>query len=175
MDGQMDRSAKFNLVATFATPEQARAALQALERKGVEAADIELFGPGIESGKRPVTNDEQQAIDMESTATVAKRFTAVSAALAVVGAVIGGVLGAVVSDGYGGGILAGVLGGFIVGGLLGFLWGGYGSLPVNEQFADTFQSEGGETKVAVHADDEQVIDLAKETLRGSDARSLEVV
>jgi outer membrane lipoprotein SlyB len=175
MDGQMDRSAKFNLVATYENPDKARAALQALERKGVEAADIELFGPGIASGKRPVTNDEQQAIDMRSTAAVGKRFTAVSAALAVVGAIVGGVLGAVVSDGYGGGILAGVLGGFIVGGLLGFLWGGYGSLPANEQFADTFQSDGGETSLAVHADDETVIDLARETLAGSDARRLEVV
>lgn len=161
------------LVATYATPEQARAALQMLERKGVEAGDIELFGPGIESGQRPVTNDEQNAVDMKSTAAVGKRFTATSAALAVVGAVIGGVLGGIVAD-DGTGILVGALGGFIVGGLLGFLWGGYGSLPVNDQFIDTFQSEGGETSLAVHAEDDSVIEAAREALQGSDARKLEV-
>jgi len=161
------------LVATYATPEQARAALQMLERKGVDAGDIELFGPGIESGQRPVTNDEQNAVDMKSTAAVGKRFTATSAALAVVGAVIGGVLGGIVAD-DGTGILVGALGGFIVGGLLGFLWGGYGSLPVNDQFIDTFQSEGGETSLAVHAEDDSVIEAAREALQGSDARKLEV-
>ena len=161
------------LVATYATPEQARAALQMLERKGVDAGDIELFGPGIESGQRPVTNDEQSEADLRSTAAVGKRFTATSAALAVVGAVIGAVLGGVVADDATG-ILVGAIGGFIVGGLLGFLWGGYASIPANEHFVDTFQSEGGETSVAVHAEDDHVIDLVREALAGSDASKVEV-
>lgn len=162
-----------NLVATYATPEQARAALQVLERKGVEAADIELFGPGMESGKRPVTNDEQHDVDMASTRAVAARFSATSFALALVGAVVGMVVAGVVSD-WSSGTVAGGLGGFIVGGLLGFLWGGYAALPFNEQFADTFGGDGGETSVAVHADDEHVIERARAALAGSDARTIEV-
>lgn len=162
------------LVATYASPEEARAALQLLERKGVEAAEIELFGPGVESGKRPVTNDEQHAVDMKATREVGKRFTVLSATLAVVGGIIGAVAGGLISDGWGTGVYAGAMAGVIVGGLLGFLWGGYGSLSANEDaFADTYQSEGGETCLAVRSSDD-VIDLVAEALRGSDPRSVEV-
>ena len=50
------RIADHNLVATYEGPDAARAALTMLERHGVEAGDIELFGPGVEAVHRPVTD-----------------------------------------------------------------------------------------------------------------------
>lgn len=44
--------------------EEARTALLALERKGVEAAEIELLGDGADRAHLPITNDEQQAADV---------------------------------------------------------------------------------------------------------------
>jgi hypothetical protein len=163
--------AAHNLVATYETPEQARAALQMLERKGLDGGAIELFGPGVAAAKGPVTGVRQGQTDMEATKAVGKRFSAVSAVVAVFGAVVGGLLGLVIG-GHGTEILVGALGGFIVGGLLGFVWGGFSALSVNEQWEETFDPATGETSVAVHSEDPAEIETAVEALRGSAARRL---
>jgi hypothetical protein len=160
------RMADHNVVATFESPDQARAALTLLERKGVEAGDIELFGPGAERAHQPITNDEQLEVDLQTTTVVAKRFSAISFVAAVVGAV-GYAAGAAT------GALVGALGGFIVFGLLGFLWGGYSGLAVDEEWADTFAAEG-EVSVAVHSAHEKEIEAAVEALKGTAAKRLAV-
>ena len=164
------RIADHNLVATYESPDEARAALTMLERHGVESLDIELFGPGIESAHQPITNDEQRKVDMDTTGDVAKRFSIVSFVAAVVGAVVVGVVGGLV--GHFTGAVVGALGGFIVFGLLGFLWGGYGTLPVSEEWADTYASSGGPTSLAVHATEEKEIDTALQALKGTAPKRL---
>ncbi|MCU1372851.1 MAG: hypothetical protein JWO68_137 [Actinomycetia bacterium] len=165
------RVADHNVVATFESPDQARAALTLLERKGVEAADIELFGPGAERAHRPITNDEQLEVDLQTTTVVAKRSSAIGFVAAVVGAVVVGVVGYAAGDGTG--ALVGALGGFIVFGLLGFLWGGYSGLAVDEEWADTFAAEG-EVSVAVHSAHEKEIEAAVEAFKGTAATRLAV-
>ena len=163
----MSKMAAHNVVATYRSPDGARAALTMLERKGVEGADIELFGPGMAAAERPMTNDELRHADMESTKDLGKRFTAVSFVVAVAGAGLGALLGYLIADGTTG-LLVGAIGGFIVGGLLGFLYGGYSNLPTNEQWEDTYAGEG-ETSLAVHSDDPGEIETALEALKGTDA------
>jgi hypothetical protein len=166
------RIADHNLVATYERPEDARAALTMLERHGVEAGDIELFGPGVEAAREPVTNDEQRGIDMDASGDMAKRFSAVSFAAAVVGALVVGVIGYLVGEGTG--AIVGAMGGFIVFGLLGFLWGGYANLPVSgEAWQETYAGTG-ETSLAVHSTDEAEIETALEALKGTDAKRLAV-
>jgi hypothetical protein len=165
------RIADHNLVATYDTPDEARAALTLLERHGVESGDIELFGPGMQNVPGPVTNDEQNKADMDAAGSLGRRFSAVSFVAAVVGLVAGAIVGAVV--GGGAGAVAGGLLGFIVLGLLGFLYGGYASLPVSgEAWEDTFASQGGSTSVAVHSAKESEITAAVKALAGSGARRL---
>jgi hypothetical protein len=159
------RIADHNLVATYDSPDAARAALTMLERHGVESLDIELFGPGIDSAHQPITNDEQRKVDMDATADVAKRFSIISFVAAVVGAVVVGVIGGMI--GHFTGAVVGALGGFIVFGYLGFLWGGYGSLPASDEWGDTYASAGGPTSLAVHAAREAEIDTALQALKGT--------
>jgi hypothetical protein len=165
------RFAEHNLVATYSSAEQARAALQMLERKGVEASDIELFGPGIEAAGQAMTNDEMHDADVALTTAVGKRLGVGIFAGAIIGAIIGVVLGAVI----GGNATAMTMGGFAgaaAGVALGFFWSGYSGLPVNEQFEETFQGPGGETSVAVHSSDPSEIETAVAALKGSDAKRL---
>jgi hypothetical protein len=169
--GAGSRIAAHNVVATYDSPDEARAALTLLERHGVESGDIELFGPGMASAHEPVTNDEQRNVDMDAAGALGKRFSVVSFVAAVVGAIAVGIVGAVVGGGTG--ALVGALGGFIVFGLLGFLWGGYASLPVSgEEWEETFASSGGRTSVAVHAEDQAEIDAAVQALKGTAPKRL---
>lgn len=160
-----------NVVATYASPDDARAALTMLERKGVEGADIELLGPGVARSQQPLTNEELREVDMEASKDIGKRFTAVSVVVSIVGIVVGGLLGWIIA-GDATGLLVGALGGWIVGGILGFLFGGYGSLPTNPQWEDTFASDHGETMLAVRSENPEDIEVALDALRGTDAKRL---
>lgn len=159
-----------NVVATYASPDEARAALTMLERKGVEGAEIELLGEGMARSQEPLTNDELRHVDMDAAGNLGKRFTIVSAIVAVVGTVVGALLGYLVAETTG--LLAGAFTGFLAGGYLGFLYGGYTGLPTNPQWEDTFVSDGGETLLAVRSENPQDIELALDALRGTDAKRL---
>lgn len=165
------RFAEHNLVATYSSAEQARAALTMLERKGVEATDIELFGPGIAGATRAMTNDEMHDADVGMTNAIGKRLGVGIFLGAVLGAILGVVLGAVIG-GTATGMTMGGFAGAAAGVALGFFWSGYSGLPVNEQFEETFQGPGGETSVAVHSSDPSEIETALQALKGSDATRL---
>jgi MFS family permease len=168
---EMSRVADHNVIATYPSPDEARAALVALERKGVEAADIELFGPGMEAATMPVTNDEQRGADMNAVGAVARR--------GVIGVVIGALLGALVgfviasiAGGSPGWQAGSALAGFVAGGPLGFLYAGYSGLSVSEEWGETFESTGGRTSVAVHATDRSEFERALDALRSTHADRL---
>ena len=168
--GNGSRFAAHNVVATYPSPDEARNALTMLERKGVEGADIELFGPGMAAADRPLTNDEMRKTDMDAAGDLGKRFTAVSAVVALAGGGLGALLGYLIA-GDATGLLMGAIGGVVVGGLLGFLYGGYANLPTNEQWEDTYAGEG-ETSLAVHSDDPGEIETALDALKGTKAKRL---
>lgn len=168
--GNGPRFAAHNVVATYPSPDEARSALTMLERKGVEGAAIELFGPGVAAADRPLTNDEMRKTDMGAAGDLGRRFVAVSAVVALAGGGLGALLGYLIA-GDATGALVGALGGVIVGGLLGFLYGGYGNLPTNEQWEDTYAGTG-ETSLAVHSDDPAQVESALDALRGTKAKRL---
>src|SRR2546421_11464507 len=107
------RFTEHNVVATFEDPEQARAALVLLERKGVEAGDIELEGPGMSAADQPVTNDEQRHADVATATTVEKRGVAGALMIGIAAAVVAGVIAAVVSGGSSGPIIGSAIAAFL--------------------------------------------------------------
>jgi hypothetical protein len=165
------RFATHNVVATFGGPDEARAALVMLERRGVEAGDIELFGPGMDGSELPLTNDEQRETDNAAITAIERRGILGILVGAVTGAVIGGGIAAVAS-GEAGPVLAGALAGALLVGALGFLWGGFSGMSASEQWGDTFAPGAGETSVAVHSDDAAEVETALEALRSAHARRL---
>jgi hypothetical protein len=165
------RIAAHNVVATFDGPAEARAALVALERKGVEAGDIELFGPGMSMAEVPVTNDEQREADLDALHEVEKRGVIGIGIGVVVGALIGGGIAALMGGGFAV-VVGSAIAAALLLGALGFLWAGFSGLSVNEQWEETFESTGGETSVAVHSDDEHEVEVALEALRHAKARRL---
>ena len=163
--------AAHNVVATFDGPDSARRALVLLERKGVEAGDIELFGPGMTTTEQPLTNDEQRSADDAALVEVEKR----GVAGIVLGAVAGAVFGGIVAGAAAGGataVVASALAGALLLGALGFLWGVFSGMSVNEQWAETFEGGEGETSIAVHSDDPAEVETALETLRRAHAHRL---
>jgi hypothetical protein len=165
------RIADHNLVATYESPDEARAALTLLERHGVESGDIELFGPGMDAARQPITNDEQRKVDLDASGAVGRNVVKFVVGFAIVLGVIGGVAGALVG-GKAVHTITGAVGGVVIGAALGLFYGGYTKLPVNEEWGETFESTGGQVSVAVHSGDQSEIDAALEALKGTAAKRL---
>jgi hypothetical protein len=136
------RFAEHNMIAVYPTVEKAREAVTRLERKGIEAGNIELLGAAAEGAAEPQTNLEQRQADMAVTGAVGKR--------SAVGIAIGGVIGAVVVAGaallvdaihdIGSSApvaLMGALGGALFGAFAGFFYGGATGLPVSDEWTAT--------------------------------------
>lgn len=166
--------APFNVVATYRSADEARAAITALERTGgVEAGDIELLG--ADGVGAPRTNEAQREVDLATTGAVARR----SGIGIVIGAVVGGLIGLVggylvfevfdlVSDTTTAGIAGAAIAGAAAGALLGLFYGGASGLPVSDAWGETFETvASGATCVAVHthqqAEAEAAIDALKQT------------
>jgi hypothetical protein len=175
-DSPNGRLAEHNLLATYPDAGRARAALLRLERRGVEAADIEVLGPGSSrGGPAPVavTNDEQGLVDMNVTGAVARRGGVGLVAGAALGALVAGLAAGIVAGGAAP-VLGAAVAGMMAGATLGFLYASYSGLPVNEQFEETFDEAAGATTVAVHSADPHEIDVALAALRDTDAVRLAV-
>ena len=172
------RFASHNMIAVYPTVEAAREAVTRLERKGIEAGNIELLGAAAEGASEPQTNLEQRKADMAVTGQVGKR----SAIGIVIGAVIGAVvigLAALLADALfdlgpdevvaGGGALAGAL----FGGYAGLFYGGATGLPVSDAWSETFEAvKEGQTAVAVHSQQADQVEDALEVLRDTGATRL---
>lgn len=173
-------TAAHNLVATYANVEQARHAIEVLERHGVEAGNISVLGDGMETTAAPETNEEQRATDLAVTGRVGKRALSGLVLGAIVGVLVGAGGGWAVHElldvgpnamavALGGGIALGAFGAYAGG-----WYGGASALPVSEAWADTFEAvRGGQTCVAVHAEDGGQIDKAAGAL--ADSKAVRVV
>jgi hypothetical protein len=172
------RFASHNMIAVYPTVEAAREAVTRLERKGIEAGNIELLGAGAEGANEPQTNVEQRRADMAMTGAVGKRSAIGIVIGAVVGAVVVG-LGALIADAIfdlgstavvvGGGALAGAL----FGAFAGFFYGGATGLPVSDAWSETFEAvKEGQTAVAVHAQQADQVEDALDALRDTGATRL---
>jgi len=169
--GGPSRFSEHNVIATFDAPQQARAALVVLERRGIEADDIELFGAGLRMAQLPVTNDELRDVDMGALVEIEKRGVVGGVIGAILGVLIGGGIALAVS-GSGAAVAGSAVAGALFLGAIGFLWGGFSGMSVNEQWGETFERAGGETSVAVHCHDAREEAVALEALRHARARRL---
>jgi hypothetical protein len=164
-----------DLLATYPSAEAARRAVTALERQGVEAADIELRGQAAVDASVPTDGDAMHNADSATTSKIGRRALSGGITGAVVGAVLGGLLGGLVVGGVGP-ALGGALAFAALAFGLGFFWGGASGLPVSEAWGDTFAAGEGETMVVVHLHDEAADrrDMLAEALRDAGARRLDV-
>lgn len=163
--------AEHNLLATFGDLQDARKAVQALERAGIEAGDVVLH-TGHEA---PATGAAARARDVAVTRHVGR--------WAAGGFVVGGLISAAViivvvnvigveprlTASVGSGIAAFLLGGAIVA-----FWSGAKEIPVNaEALEGTFGARStGEVAVAVHTSDAGRAGQAEDVLRSLQPRSL---
>jgi hypothetical protein len=163
--------AEHNLLATFADLEQARKAVQALERAGVEAGDVVLH-TGQEA---PASGAGARARDVAVTRHVGKWAAGgflvgglVFAAIVVVAINLIGVEPRMAAS-VGSGIAA-----FLLGGAIAAFWSGAKEIPVNaEALESTFGARtSGDVAVAVHTSHADRATQAEDVLRSLDPRSL---
>ncbi len=154
-----------NVVATFDHLDQAREAVLALGRAGIEADKVSMVGKQVEE----VASDPDTRLrDLDVTGEVGKKAILGGTA----GTVIGGLAGAAafvipgVGPAVGTGIWAAVAAGGVAGGAVGGMVGGVASIDLNDEWELTFQDalQGGKVLVAVHADDAEQATRARGTL-----------
>jgi hypothetical protein len=172
------RYAAHNMIAVYPTVEAAREAVTRLERKGIEAGNIELLGAAAEGAAEPQTNIEQRKADMALTGAVGRR----SAIGIVIGAVIGAVvieIAALVVDAIwdiGPNVVVAsgaAVGGALFGAFAGFFYGGATGLPVSDAWSETFEAvKEGQTAVAVHSQQSDQVEDALDALRDTGATRL---
>jgi hypothetical protein len=145
------------LVVRYRDPEQARAAIVALERRGIDADHIHLTAPGVGA---PTTDGATRQVDKAVAKRVGRRSLGTSVVLALLLGAMGAVLGWFVSGGDSTAMLLTAAGCFMAGGALGFVYGGYSGIAVSDEWGETFEATGPATLTVDVADDE-VIDLRK--------------
>jgi hypothetical protein len=164
--------APHNVVAVFPGMQQAREAIDALERGGIEAAEVSLLGPAAEEAAEHLDTRDRDAGMAErvgSRATVGAvaggatgglaGFLAGLAAFAIPG--VGPVLGA--------GVWAATIGGAVAGGSVGGVIGGYSAVDMNEAYELTYESvRAGRVVVGVHSEDPAHVQKGEEILRKLD-------
>jgi len=167
-----------NVIAVYPTVEAAREAVTRLERKGIEAGNIELLGAGAQGAAEPQTNLEQRQADLALTGAIGRRSAAGIAIGAVIGAVVV-MVAALIADaafeiGPNGGVaLLGAIGGALFGAFAGFFYGGASGLPVSDAWGETFEAvTQGQTAVAVHSQHADQVDDAVAALRDTGATRL---
>jgi hypothetical protein len=163
--------AEHNLLATFGDLDQARKAVQQLERAGIEAGDVVLHG----AETPPATGAVAREQDVEVTKHVAK--------WALGGAIVGGIVSAALLVlvinliGVEPRLAASVgaaIAGFLFGGAVVGFWTGAKEIPVNaEALEGTFgRSVDGTVAVAVHTGDAGLATKAEDVLRSLDPTEL---
>src|SRR4051794_25312452 len=144
------------VVATYRSAEEARTAIQALERRGIDAEQIRMIGtPGVDA---PRTDYAMREPDEVLTRKVGRRALGGSVALAVVAAIVVFVVARFVLDSAVGAAVAFAAGAFMAGGALGFFYGGASSLAVSDEWGESFAATGPAT-IAVHVPGDAVVDL----------------
>lgn len=154
-----------NVMATFGQMEQAREAVLALSRAGIEADKVSMVGKDVEE----VASDPDTRLrDLEVTGQVAKKAAMGGAAGSILGGLAGAAAFIIPGAGpvIGTGIWAAVAAAGVAGGAVGGMVGGVASIDLNDEWELTFQDalKGGKVLVAVHADDEEMAGKARSTL-----------
>jgi hypothetical protein len=169
--------ATYNVVAVLPGMEEARAAIDALERGGIEAAEISLLGPAAEEAAEHVDTRERDA-------GVAGRVGTRAAVGAAAGGATGGLAGFLaglaafaipgVGPVLGAGVWAATVAGAVAGGSVGGVIGGYSAVDMTEAYELTYESvKAGRVLVGVHSEDPGTVEKGEEILRGLEPLSLD--
>lgn len=156
------RMVEHNVLALFPGMDEARAAVDALERAGVDGTQISMRGGAIrDAGRRADTTRR----DIAATRFVGSRAFAGAAAGALVGGVLGLALGAFAFEigavAFRGAIIGGVLAGGAVGGML----GGVSSVGISPGWELTHERDGGDALVVgVHSATADMVERARDVL-----------
>ena len=160
------------LVATYTSLDRAREAMTALERSGIEGADVSLEGDGADS--RPAGSDDSLR---ERDRGVARQFASRAFVGAGIGLVVGVLVGLLIgslSFERGSATIASAIAGGLAGAALGGVWGGLLTPAMSRDWERTHVgSSGGSVRVAVTTDDAEALDRAERILREKDAVSVE--
>lgn len=169
--------AAHNVVAVLPGMQEARKAIDALERGGIEAAEISLLGAAAEEAAEHMDTRERDA-------GVAGRVGTRAAVGAAAGGATGGMAGFLaglaafglpgVGPVLGAGVWAATIGGAVAGGSVGGVIGGYSAVDMNDAFELTYESvRAGRVLVGVHSEDPDRVDKGEQILRKLEPLSVE--
>jgi len=146
--------AAYNVVVAFDDSKDAREAVLALERAGIDGAKLSYLG--IEPSAEQTTDERTAELDHEELSFVA-RGTAKGGSLGTLGgAALGGAIMLIPGIGpvVGAGVLGAALGGGFFGGVVGGIWGGFNRMGASQAWDEVFHDiEEGLVLVGVHTDD----------------------
>jgi hypothetical protein len=175
--GERAALAPHNVVAFLPGMDEARKAIDALERGGIEAAEISLLGPAAEEASERFDTRERDA-------GVAGRVGTRAAIGAAAGGATGGLAGFLaglaafaipgVGPVIGAGVWATTVAGAVAGGSVGGVIGGYSAVDMTEAYELTYESvKAGRVLVGVHSQDPETVDTGEEILRKLEPLSLD--
>lgn len=141
--------------------------MQALQLRGIDAANISLLGRAAEDA----------AVDQETTSRdgrIVEEVAKKTAGGAVAGGAVGGIAGVLaglaafaipgIGPAIGTGLWVAGLGGATLGGGIGGMVGGVSAINAGQAWELTYHVKEGRALVGVHADDPEVVDRALEVL-----------
>lgn len=168
-----------NVLAVLADMEEAREAVEALERAGIEANAISLLGRTAEAASEP-TRERQRQGDEAVTSEAGRTAGKSAAAGAGIGGAAGFVAGAAVfgipgiGQALAAGIWASTLGGAAAGAGVGFTAGGVAGVKESEAWGLSFKAlSEGKVVVGVHGEHEDMVRRAAGVLEGFDPQQLD--
>lgn len=162
-----ERFGQHNVIAVFPGLSEAREAMQALQRQGIEATHISLLGPAAEEAAADADTTERDGrVIGEVTRATAGGTLAGGAAGGLAGFLTGLAAFAIpgVGPAVGTGVWLSTLGGATLGGGIGGMLGGVSAINAGEAWELSHHVKEGRALVGVHADDPQIVERAASTL-----------
>ena len=166
-----------NVVAVLPGMPEARKAIDALERAGIEAAEISLLGRAAEEAAEQADTRER---DAGVAGRVGTRATVGAAAGGAAGGVVGFLAGLAafaipgVGPVVGAGVWAATIGGAVAGGSVGGVIGSYSAVDMTQAYELTYESvKAGRVVVGVHTENPKHAEKAEGVLLGLDPLGLD--
>lgn len=162
-----------DVIARYRDLDQARKALTALERGGIEGARISLEGG---APARAATRHDTAGRDRRVARQIGSRVALSGLAGAILGGLAGFLIGGMAFDGAAA-LWSAVVGGVIAGAAVGGVIGGYATPAMSEGWELTHEEDldgrDGEVAVRVSSTDRGELDKAAKVLRSKDPISIE--
>jgi hypothetical protein len=169
--------APHNVMAVLPGMPEARKAIDALERAGIEAAEISLLGRAADEAAEQVDTRERDAGVADR---VGARATMGAAAGGAAGGIVGFLAGVAafaipgVGPVLGAGVWAATIGGAVAGGSVGGVIGGYSAVDMTQAYELTYESvKAGNVVLGVHSEDPKHVQKGEQVLRRFGTLSLD--